>query len=216
VGRLPDHNKLIDFDLKAKADGFRFLFGVDEVGRGPLAGPVVSAAVCLRETSFLNRIGDSKALSPKQRQKAFDEIFERAWVGIGFMSEAVIDDVNILRAAHLSMTAAVRDLVARLPVDIKGREEFQRSVKVLVDGNSYQGTLPFQVEPVVKGDARSLSVACASIVAKVYRDRLMEKFDRIYPGYGFKAHKGYPTASHRAAIRELGRSPIHRKSFRVL
>ncbi len=207
---------MIEFDLKAKANGFRFLFGVDEAGRGPLAGPVVSAAVCLRDTSFLNRIGDSKVLSPKQRHNAFDEIFERAWVGIGFMSEAVIDDVNILRAAHLSMTAAVRDLVARLPTEMKEQPEFCRSVKVMVDGNSYHGTLPFHIEPVIRGDARSLSVACASIVAKVYRDRLMEKFDRIYPGYGFKAHKGYPTASHRAAIRKLGRSPIHRKSFRVI
>lgn len=214
--KYQDHNRLIEFDQKAKADGFRFLFGVDEAGRGPLAGPVVSAAVCLRETSFACRVGDSKELTPAQRRKAFDEILERAWVGIGFMSESVIDDVNILNATHLSMTAAVRDLTGRLPKELKAAHQFTSSVKVLIDGNSYHGSMPFKIELVVKGDAKSLSVACASIVAKVYRDRLMEKFDRVYPGYGFGVHKGYPTASHRDAVKKLGRSPIHRKSFRVV
>ncbi|NTV28454.1 MAG: ribonuclease HII [Candidatus Omnitrophica bacterium] len=207
---------MLEFDQKAKADGFRFLFGVDEVGRGPLAGPVVSAAVCLRDTSFVNRVGDSKALTPLQRRKAFDEIFERGWVGIGMMSETVIDEVNILRAAHLSMTAAVYDLVARLPAGLRDERSFSASVKVLVDGNSYRGKIPFRVEPVVKGDAKSLAVACASIIAKVYRDRWMEKFDLVYPGYGFGVHKGYPTEAHRAALRKLGHSPIHRKSFNSL
>lgn len=201
--------------MKAKANGFRFLIGIDEVGRGPLAGPVVSAAVCLRDDSFSCRIADSKVLSERQRQKAFDEIFERAWVGIGFMSEAVIDEVNILRAAHLSMSAAVKDLLSRIPADIREVQDFSREVKVLIDGNSYRGTIPFRVETVIKGDAKSLSIACASIVAKVYRDRLMENFDRVYPGYGFGVHKGYPTEAHRSAVKKLGYSPLHRRSFRV-
>jgi ribonuclease HII len=210
VAGLSKHQQLIEFDHKAKADGFRFLFGVDEAGRGPLAGPVVSAAVCLRDTAFICRIDDSKKLSPAQRRKAFDEIFERAWVGIGCMNEKIIDDVNILRATHLAMTAAVKDLASHLPDRLENS-----TVRVLIDGNSYAGTIPFRVQTVIQGDARSLSIACASIVAKVYRDRLMEKFDRIYPGYDFAIHKGYPTEAHRNAVKRLGHSPIHRKTFTV-
>jgi ribonuclease HII len=206
---------LIEFDRQAKADGFRFLFGVDEAGRGPLAGPVVAAAVCLRDTSFVARIDDSKRLSPLQRRKAFDEIFERGWVGLGFMSESVIDEVNILRASHLAMSEAVHDLFSHFPLELRDSKDFPPSVKVLIDGNSYRGTIPFKVLTVVKGDTKSLSVACASIVAKVYRDRVMEKFDRLYPQYGFKSHKGYGTERHCAAVKTFGLSPIHRKTFRI-
>ena len=215
MAKPKDHIRLIEFDLKAKANSFRFLFGVDEAGRGPLAGPVVAAAVCLRETLFKNRIDDSKLLSSQQRRKAFDEIFEHAWVGIGFMSEAVIDEVNILRASHLAMTAAVKDLVAHLPGELTKADKFIGSVKVVVDGNSYRGNIPFLTQTVIQGDGKSLSIACASIVAKVYRDSLMEKFDRVYPGYGFSRHKGYPTAAHRDAVKRLGHSPIHRRTFTV-
>ena len=201
---------MIAFDQEAKADGFRFLFGVDEAGRGPLAGPVVAAAVCLRETSFTNRIDDSKLLSPLQRRKAFDEIFEHGWVGLGVMSETVIDDVNILRATHLAMSMSVSDLCSHLPAEMR-----RETVKILIDGNSFSGTVPFKVKTVIGGDAKSLSIACASIIAKVYRDRVMEKFDRLYPGYGFSIHKGYGTASHREAVKKLGRCPIHRRTFSI-
>ncbi len=209
------HQQLQEFDQKAKAKSFRFLFGVDEAGRGPLAGPVTAAAVCLHNFDFVNRVGDSKKLTPRQRAKAFEEIFQRGWVGIGLMNEKVIDEVNILRATHLAMTAAVKDLIAHIPPDILSLEAADPSVKVLIDGDSYHGSIPFTVETVIEGDAKSMAIACASIVAKVYRDRLMEKYDRIYPGYGFSGHKGYPTSAHRDAIRRLGPSEIHRKTFQV-
>ena len=200
------HNELIEFD-KAKASGFRFLFGIDEAGRGPLAGPVVAAAVFLKDTGFTCRVGDSKALSEAQREKAFIEIHERAVVGVGIVSETIIDEVNILRATHLAMTAAVKDLASHVPHQ-------SGDVKILIDGNSYQGDIPYKVECVVKGDAKSMAIACASIVAKVTRDRIMYDYDKIYPQYGFKGHKGYPTSAHRDAIRAHGLSVIHRKTFR--
>ncbi len=198
---------MIEFD-KAKANGFRFLFGVDEAGRGPLAGPVVAAAVLVQETDFVSRIGDSKVLSAAQRAKAFAEIQERAMTGVGIVDEKVIDRINILRASHLAMTLAVKDLAGRMNVNA-------RDVLVLVDGNSYQGDIPYKVACVVKGDAKSFAIACASIIAKVMRDRIMEDYDKVYPEYGFAGHKGYPTEAHRQAIKAHGLSPIHRKTFRV-
>ncbi len=206
---------MLDIEHKAKAQGFRFIFGVDEAGRGPLAGPVVAAAVLLRETSFDCPVRDSKLLSHQQREKAFQEIQDRSWYGIGVVNEAVIDDMNILRAAHFAMGLAITDLVSHLPREMRGAGDFARSVKVLIDGNLFTRTLPYCLETIVKGDNRSLSIASASIVAKVTRDRIMEHYDRIYPQYGFKAHRGYPTALHREAINRHGLSPIHRRSFRV-
>ncbi len=200
---------MIEFDKAKAVNGFRFIFGVDEAGRGPLAGPVVAAAVFLKDTAFKCRVGDSKVLSEAQREKAFVEIHERAVVGVGIMSEIVIDEVNILRATHLAMSAAVKDLASHVAA-LKG------DVKILIDGNFYQGDIPYKVECVVKGDAKSMAIACASIVAKVTRDRIMCEYDKVYPQYGFKGHKGYPTSAHRAAIRIHGLSPIHRKTFRSI
>jgi ribonuclease HII len=208
VPRVSDHTGLLKFD-KTKANGFRFVFGVDEAGRGPLAGPVVAAAVHVHDPDFSSRVGDSKALSEAQREKAFGEIQERALVGVGIISESVIDEVNILRATHLAMTAAVKDLTSQVQMAAA-------DVKVLIDGNSYQGAIPYKVECVIKGDAKSLAIACASIVAKVTRDRMMQEYDRLYPEYGFLQHKGYGTEMHREAIRKFGFSPIHRKTFRVV
>ena len=208
------HN-LLEYEDKAKATGFRFVFGVDEAGRGPLAGPVVAAAVLLKETNFKHRIADSKKLSPLQRERAFGEIHERAWVGVGVVGEGMIDEINILRAAHKAMADAVKDLVDHLPDDVKGEEGFSRSILVLIDGNSFTGQLPYDIQTIVKGDAKSFSIGAASIIAKVTRDRIMDDFDAVYPQYGFKTHKGYPTEAHRAAIRKHGLSPIHRKTFRV-
>ena len=205
----------LEYEDKAKANGFRFVFGVDEAGRGPLAGPVVAAAVLLKETNFKNRIADSKTLSHLQRERAFIEIQDRAWVGVGVVGESVIDEINILRAAHKAMADAVEDLVRRLPDDMRGTKGFSRSVRVLIDGNSFTGNLPYEIQTIVKGDAKSFSIAAASIIAKVTRDRIIDGFDAIYPQYGFKKHKGYPTQAHRAAIRVHGLSPIHRKTFRV-
>ncbi len=204
---LLGHLEFIVFD-QGKAVGFPFLFGVDEAGRGPLAGPVVAAAVWLKDTGFTCRIGDSKALHARQRDTAFAEIHARGLVGVGIVSETVIDTINILCATHQAMTRAVHALAAQMPCP-------PDAVKVIIDGNAYRGDIPFAHECVVKGDAQSLAIACASIVAKVTRDRIMDDYDRLYPAYGFKAHKGYPTQAHRDAVKAFGFSPIHRKTFRV-
>jgi ribonuclease HII len=206
---------MLEIEHKAKAQGFRFIFGVDEAGRGPLAGPVVGAAVLLHDTAFTCPVRDSKLLSPKQREKAFQEIQERSWYGVGVVSEAVIDQMNILRAAHFAMALAVKDLVSHLPGETRDSKDFAPAVKVLIDGNLFTQELPYRLETIVKGDNLSLSIASASIVAKVTRDRIMEHYDRVFPQYGFRVHKGYPTAAHRNAIREHGLSPIHRRSFKA-
>jgi ribonuclease HII len=207
---------LVEFDIQARSrNGSRFLFGVDEAGRGPLAGPVVAAAVCLRDTDFTVRVGDSKKLSARQRDKAFDEILTRAWVGVGVVDALVIDEINILNATHRAMTCAVKELVSKMPFGNTKQDDFASVVTVLIDGNSYKGDIPYKIETVVAGDDKSLSIACASIMAKVTRDRIIEKYDRLYPQYGFKEHKGYPTAQHAAAIRTHGFCPIHRRTFRV-
>jgi ribonuclease HII len=205
---------MLEIERKAKAQGFRFIFGVDEAGRGPLAGPVVGAAVLLHNTEFTCPVRDSKLLSPKQRERAFMEIQERAWFGTGVVNEAVIDEMNILRAAHFAMGLAVKDLVSHLPGTTREAKNFARSVKVLIDGNLFTRDLPYSLQTIVHGDCLSLSIASASIVAKVTRDRIMEHYDRIFPQYGFKAHKGYGTEAHRKAISKHGLSPIHRRSFR--
>ena len=206
---------MLTYENEARKNGFRFIVGVDEAGRGPLAGPVVAAAVSLRAHAFKSRIDDSKKLSPHQRQKAFHEIFANAHVGIGMMSEIVIDEVNILRASHLAMANAVDQLIRQLEKSGENVHSAPNSVLLLVDGNSFLGDLPYTYKTIVGGDALSFSIACASIVAKVYRDHLLEAYDRIWPQYGFRKHKGYPTFEHRRAIEQHGPSPIQRKTFQV-
>ncbi len=210
----PAPPKLIEVDLVPRAPtlaierrfqdlGYRAIAGVDEAGRGPLAGPVVAAAVLLHEGSRLPRVRDSKLLSAAERERLFPLIIREARaVGVGVASHRVIDRINILRATHLAMARAVARL--GVPLDM-----------VLVDGRDVP-RVPVQTHAVIGGDRKSLSIAAASIVAKVTRDVLMGVFDRDYPGYGFASHKGYPTADHRDAIRRLGSSPIHRLSFRLL
>jgi len=175
---------------------------------------VVASAVMLKSTSFRSQIADSKKLTLRQRHAAFHEIFERACVGVGIMNEAVIDEHNILRATWFAMTNAVRDLVPRLPSEMKPRIRQRKSILLLVDGNLFRTDLPYAYRTIVSGDNLSLSIACASIVAKVVRDRLLESYHKVFPQYGFFRHKGYPTRQHRAAIREFGPSPIHRMTFR--
>ena len=206
---------MLTFENEAKAAGFKWIIGIDEAGRGPLAGPVVASAVLLRSTSFENKINDSKKMTERQRERAFFEIFENAYVGIGMMSEAVIDSANILQATFLAMASAVRQLVVSLPKDVSGSKGFEHQVILLVDGPHFKSDLPYRFRPIIDGDAHSLSIACASVVAKVYRDRILKTYDSVYPQYGFKTHKGYPTASHRKAILENGLSPIHRRTFQV-
>jgi ribonuclease HII len=206
---------MLTFENEARLAGFRWVIGIDEAGRGPLAGPVVASAVLLRNTSFENKINDSKKMTERQRERAFFEIFDNAYVGIGVMSEAVIDSKNILQATFLAMASAVRQLVITLPQDVTGVPNFDRHVLLLIDGPHFKTDLSYAFRPIIDGDAKSLSIACSSIVAKVYRDRLLQTYDSIYPQYGFKTHKGYPTASHRKAIFENGLSPIHRRTFQV-
>ncbi len=204
---------MLTHEQEAWAEGFRFILGIDEAGRGPLAGPVVAAAVCLTAHDFPCRIDDSKKMNPESRETAFHEIFQRAFVGIGIVSEAAIDAINILNASHLAMEFAVKQLVRRLPPEQKAQP---REIFMLIDGDRFKSRLRYRYRTVVGGDARCLSIACASIIAKVYRDRVMANYDRIFPQYGFKQHKGYPTEEHREAIKTHGPSTIHRRSFSLL
>ena len=152
-------------------------------------------------------------MTPAMREQAFGEIFERGYVGIGVISEAVIDTHNILQATFFAMTNAVHQVVTKLPKSLSGQKNFTDKTCLLIDGNQFKKDLPFAYKTIVKGDNLSLSIACASIVAKVTRDRFLHTYDRIYPQYGFNKHKGYPTAEHRKAIAEHGLSMIHRRSF---
>ncbi len=202
------------FENQAHRKGFRLIIGIDEAGRGPLAGPVVASAVCLKRRKFRSKICDSKKINSRQREKAFHEILQNAYVGVGIMSESVIDAENILKATFHAMTQAVHRLIARLPLDEIKSQDLNRDVCLLVDGNSFKTDLPYAYQTIVGGDDLSASIACASIVAKVTRDRILNIYDRVFPQYGFKQHKGYPTKIHRAAIQTHGLSIIHRKTFR--
>ncbi len=185
--------------LLSKA-GYRAIAGVDEAGRGPLAGPVVASAVILRTYTFRSKIDDSKKLSPRSREKAYLEIFQNAIVGVGIVDEKTIDNINIYRATKRAMEQAVASLSVSPDM-------------VIVDGNMrINSACPCKT--IVSGDSKSLSIAAASIIAKVTRDDIMREYDRLYPAYGFAKHKGYPTKRHKLAIRKHGPSPIHRYTFR--
>lgn len=190
----------LHFERQARARGFRAVAGIDEAGRGPLAGPVVAAAVILPESFDLPGLTDSKQLSARARERLDPLIRAQALaVGIGVARAGEIDRINILQATLRSMERAVARLA--IPADF-----------LLIDGNV---PLPLAVaqQTLVKGDSRSLSIAAASVVAKVLRDRIMTTYDRLFPGYGFAAHKGYGSLAHRQAIASLGPAPCHRLSF---
>ena len=184
------------------AQGFKLIAGVDEAGRGPLAGPVCVAAVILPDNAYLQKINDSKKLTDKIKDKLYDEIKKTAVAySIVMVSHEEIDRLNILNATYKGMCDSVNEL----------------SVKpdyVLVDGNSVKG-MDIPHECVVKGDSKSISVAAASILAKVTRDRYMTELDAKYPQYNFKKHKGYPTKEHYEALKKYGASEVHRKSFNL-
>jgi ribonuclease HII len=198
----------LGFERELWQRGVTVVAGVDEAGRGPLAGPVVAGAVvfprCWLETGLLpglRELNDSKQLTEIQREKYFTIITAHPDIrfGIAAVDAETIDRVNILQATHQAMNQALAQL---LPAP----------EHVLVDGRAVK-TMRFPSTPLVKGDCRSYSIAAASVLAKVTRDRLMRDFDRAYPGYGFAEHKGYGTAQHLAAIASLGPCPIHRRSF---
>lgn len=204
---------MLDIEDKTRKAGFNLVIGVDEAGRGPLAGPVVAAAVALRRSDFSVPVRDSKKLTPTQREDAFHEIYKRSYVGIGIISESVIDQNNILQATFFAMRNAVVNLIAWLPPARVNQRQFTKSVRLLIDGNCFRSDLPYSFKTIIKGDERVLSIMCASIVAKVVRDRILNIYHRVYPGYGFDRHKGYATEEHKEAIRRLGPSLIQRRTF---
>jgi ribonuclease HII len=207
------NQKLQQFDLQVREGGWKVLAGVDEAGRGPLAGPVVSAAVIVRDPSapFLSRIDDSKKLSAKARESAFEEIRARCAFSIVAKDARRIDTVNIYEATLEAMREAVEALDGMTRAD--GPEAaVGRPGLVLIDG-PIKLAVRFPVRGIVGGDAMSLTIACASILAKVTRDRMMMDFHEQYPQYGFDKHKGYGTALHLAALKAHGPCPIHRRSF---
>ncbi|GGW30346.1 ribonuclease HII [Gemmobacter lanyuensis] len=189
------------FELAARARGFLRIAGVDEVGRGPLCGPVTAAAVILDPAHIPEGIGDSKALSSAKRERLAAEIRAVAQVAVAHASVEEIDRLNILQASHLAMERAIAQLAP--PPD-----------HALIDGNRLPRGLALSAEAVVKGDARSLSIAAASIIAKVERDRIMVDLAQQHPGYGWERNAGYPTKDHLTALLNLGVTPHHRRSFK--
>jgi ribonuclease HII len=190
-----------ELELEARRSGAMRIAGIDEAGRGPLAGPVVAAAVVLPYGEEFDRLNDSKLLTPRIRERLFDQISDRARaVGVGVLSPRQIDKVNIYQATRLAMTEAIRNL--SITPDY-----------LLIDG-------PMSIDPpiaqrgVIKGDRLSCSIAAAAIIAKVTRDRIMTELHEKYPQYGFISHKGYATKAHKEAIRRFGPSPAHRMCFR--
>lgn len=196
------NNSLYLFDLD-----FKEVIGVDEAGRGPLAGPVVAAAVKLKKYSeALDEINDSKKLTEKKREKLYDIIVENFEIGVGVVSAIEIDEVNILNATFLAMRKALCELQDKL-------KYYERNI-VLVDGNFKIREYKGEQVPIVKGDAKSLSIAAASIIAKVTRDRMMRELDKVYPNYDFSKHKGYGTKKHVEVLKKMGPiKGIHRNSF---
>lgn len=184
-----------------KEEGYKYICGIDEAGRGPLAGPVVVASVIMHENSMIEGVNDSKKVSEKKREKLYDQIKEEAIsYGIGIIWQEEIDEINILNATKKALTKSLEELKVKPNL-------------ILVDALKGIDTLGIPYRSVIKGDAKIYSISAASILAKVTRDRIMRELDEVYPQYGFAKHKGYGTAMHMQAIREYGLSPIHRKSF---
>jgi ribonuclease HII len=193
-------SKLLTLEKTKWAEEFCFVAGIDEVGRGPLAGPVVAAAVVFPQGAKIPAVDDSKKLNEKQRRELKEAIIQVEGIqcAVAEVDEVKIDEINILQATHLAMRLAV--------------EKLDRVDFLLIDGRPVPG-LPTASLSVVKGDSKSASIAAASILAKVYRDELMCRYAEIYPEYGFEEHKGYGTAKHLAAMRKHGICKIHRRSF---
>jgi ribonuclease HII len=184
------------------ASNHSIICGIDEAGRGPWAGPVVAAAVILNQNNFPSGLNDSKKLTHEKREALFNPIMHSADVGVGIVSAAEIDEINILQATYLAMYRALENLKSRPTL-------------ALVDGNRAP-PLPCQVQTIIKGDALSLSIAAASIIAKVTRDRMMIELDNLHPAYGFALHKGYGTAKHASALAQNGPCFEHRKTFKPI
>ena len=193
--------KLKEIEKELYQKGFKNICGIDEAGRGPLAGPVVIAGVVMPQDSMIEGVNDSKKVSEKKREKLYDIILEEAInYSVAIIGQDVIDEINILNATKQGVTQVIDEL------DVKPD-------LILVDALEHINTRGIPYEPIIKGDAKCYNIAAASIIAKVTRDRIMREWDEIYPQYGFINHKGYGTAKHIAAIKEYGLCPIHRRSF---
>ena len=191
--------KKIDKEFFEK--GVKYIAGIDEAGRGPLAGPVVVACVILPENSMIEGVNDSKKLSEAKREKLYDIITQEAIsYGVGIIYQDEIDEINILQATKKGVTEAIKQMKTKPNI-------------IMVDALNGIDTMGIPYKSIIKGDAKCYSIAAASIIAKVTRDRIMREWDKVYPEYGFASHKGYGTAKHIAAIKEFGPCPIHRRSF---
>lgn len=194
-------NKLKQIDKGFYNQNIEYIAGIDEAGRGPLAGPVVVGCVIMPKDSFIEGVNDSKKISEKKREKIYEQIINEAvcW-SVGIVDQKEIDEINILNATKKALTMAIKEL--------KIKPEH-----ILVDALTHINTLEIPYTSIIKGDATSYSIAAASIIAKVTRDRIMLKWDKVYPLYGFARNKGYGTAEHMMAIRKYGICPLHRQSF---
>ena len=191
--------KKIDKEFFEK--GVKYIAGIDEAGRGPLAGPVVVACVVLPENSMIEGVNDSKKISEAKREKLYDIIIQEAIsYGVGIIYQDEIDEINILQATKKGVTEAIKQMEVKPNI-------------IMVDALNGIDTMGIPYKSIIKGDAKCYSIAAASIIAKVTRDRIMREWDKVYPEYGFASHKGYGTAKHIAAIKEFGPCPIHRRSF---
>ena len=194
-------NNLKEEEKNLHSRGFKNICGIDEAGRGPLAGPVVIAGVIMPEDSMIEGVNDSKKVSEKKREILYDKIIEEAIsYSVAIIGQDVIDEINILNATKKGLTNVVGGLDVRPDL-------------IIVDALEHIDTKGIPYESIIKGDAKCYSIAAASILAKVTRDRIMREWDLVYPQYGFAKHKGYGTAFHIQAIKEYGLCPIHRKSF---
>ena len=193
------------------SQGTTSIAGIDEAGRGPLAGPVVVACVVMPKDSMIEGVNDSKKVSEKKREKLYEEIIKEAiGYGVGIISQEEIDRINILNATKEGLTTAIKELEKDLQ---EKQREFDKPEIILVDALTKIDTVHIPYRSIIKGDAKSYSIAAASIIAKVTRDRIMRQWDEVYPMYGFEKHKGYGTAAHINAIKEYGLCPLHRRSF---
>lgn len=199
-----EHERLIElskFEREYNEKGFELIGGIDEAGRGPLFGPVVAACVVLPKGCLIEGVNDSKKLSEKKREALFDEIKEKAvaW-GVGIVDNNVIDEINILEATRKAMHEAVSNLQVKPDY-------------IFIDAEKHVDTNGIPYLPIIKGDALSINISCASIIAKVTRDRIVDEYAKQYPEYGLEKHKGYGTKLHTDAIKQYGLTPLHRKTF---
>ena len=208
IERLKELKKIED---ELYIQGIKYIAGIDEAGRGPLAGPVVVACVVMKSDSMIEGVNDSKKVSEKKREKIYEDIINEAIAyGVGIVSQTEIDRINILNATKQGLKIAVKEMEEDLNRKLK---DVIKPEIILVDALTKIDTDNIPYKSIIKGDSKSYSIAAASIIAKVTRDRIMRQWDEVYPMYGFAKHKGYGTAAHISAIKEYGLCPLHRRSF---